>query len=405
MKNETKIITNLNPNDLFILLDNLPIAVFAKNAKDGFRFIFWNKYAENLFGVNRNDILDKTDFDLFDDKLAYYYRKTDEYVFLQKEIVDVPLEEIETPSGIKYAHTKKIPVFDENGMPSILIGVLDDITNQIENNKQRIALIHDLEEKNKELKKHIKINNERSAQLEKLKDELEANLKEKDVFLKVIAHDLRNPISGILPFLEILYNQSNSLSQDDIRQISSVLLETTQNFRQLLENLLEWSTLKSNHGNIYPLNLDINDEIHKTIRLLKLNLDNKNQKVSANLSATNLVKCEKNMLQTILRNLLSNAIKFSPKESTINIATQDKSDVVEVCFTNPGEPISHDIIDHLFTNQVLRSKPGTSGERGSGLGLLLIKEYITRNNGKLHIEGIPNLGTKITFSLPIYAYD
>lgn len=405
MKSEEKIIANLTPDDLFIFLDNLPIAVFAKNAKDNFRFIFWNKYAENLFGVKRNDILDKTYFDLFDDKLAFYYRKTDEYVFLQKDIVDVPLEEIETQSGIKYAHTKKIPIFDENGIPSILIGVLDDITDQIENNKKRISLIHDLEEKNKELKKHIKINTERSIQLEKLKDQLEKNLQEKDIFLKVIAHDLRNPLSGILPFLEILYNQSHSISQDDVKQISSVLLETTQNFRQLLENLIEWSTLKSSNRDIFQINLNINDEIQNAINLHKLIIDNKEQKINLNLMATNLVKCEKNMLQTILRNLLSNAIKFSPKKSTISINTQNKNDNVEVIFTNPGEPISRELIEQLFSNQILRSKPGTSGERGSGLGLLLIKEYIARNNGKLHIEGITNLGTKITFSLPIYSYD
>lgn len=405
MKNKENIITNLTPDDLFILLDNLPIAVFAKNAKDQFRFIFWNKFAENIFGINRNDILDKTDFDLFEDKTAFYYRKTDEYVFLQKDIVDVPLEEIETLTGIKYAHTRKIPIFDQYGIPSILIGVLDDITESIENNKNRIELIHNLEEKNKELKNHIKINTDRSLQLEKMKDELENTLLEKDVFLKVIAHDLRNPVSGILPFLEILFNQSHSLSQDDVKQISSVLLETTQNFRQLLENLLEWSTLKSNTDDIFQMNLDINVEIQKTINLLKLNIENKGQKINSNLTANKLVKCERNMLQTILRNLLSNAVKFSPRDSTITIDSSDSSDEVKISFTNPGEPISQETISELFRSQIVKSKPGTSGERGSGLGLLLIKEYITRNNGKLHIEGIPNLGTKITFSLPTYDYD
>lgn len=405
MNNASNIITKLSPENLFILLDNLPIAVFAKNVKDNFRFIFWNKYAENLFGIKRDDILDRTDFDLFEDKLAYYYRKTDEYVFLQKEIVDVPLEEIQTLSGIKYAHTKKIPIFDEQGMPSILIGVLDDISENVENNKKRVELINNLEEKNKELKNLIKTNTERSQQLEKIKDELENTLKEKDVFLKIIAHDLRSPISGIIPFLEILYHQSNLLSNDDIKQISTVLLETTQNFRQLLENLLEWSTLKSNKDDIFQMNLDINQEIEKTIKLLSLNIENKDLKINKTLMAKKLVKCEHNMLQTILRNLLSNAIKFSPKGSTISIHTSDALNEVKIIYTNPGEPISQTTINELFTSQVVRSKPGTAGERGSGLGLLLIKEYISQNNGKLQIEGIPNLGTRIAFSLPTYDYD
>lgn len=405
MKNRQNILTNLTPDDLFNLLENLPIAVFAKNAKDQFRFIFWNKFAENIFGINRNEILDKTDFDLFDEKLAYYYRKTDEYVFLQKDIVDVPLEEIMTPSGIKYAHTKKIPIFDQNGLPSILVGVLDDITESIENNQKRIELIQSLEEKNKELKHLVKLNTERSLQLEKTKDELENILKEKDVFLQIIAHDLRNPVSSILPFLEILYHQSDSISKDDIKQITSVLLETTQNFRQLLENLLEWAMLKTQTGDIFQMNLDINNEIEKTINLLKLNIENKHQKINSNLTATKLVKCERNMLQTILRNLLSNAVKFSPMYSTIIIDSIDSSNEVKICFTNPGDPISQETISAVFRSQTVKSKPGTSGERGSGLGLLLIKEYIIRNNGKLHIEGIPNLGTKITFSLPTYDYD
>lgn len=400
-ENKNIIINKLSPDDLFLLLDNIPIAVFAKNAKDQFRFIFWNKYSENLFGIKRDEILGKTDFDFFDEKIAFFYRKTDEYVFLQKDIVDIPLEEIETKSGLRYAHTKKIPIFDEQGLPSILIGVLDDITQEIENKKRQVALIHDLEDTNKELKKHIKISSERAEQLEKTKDELENALQEKDVFLRIIAHDLRNPISGLVPFLEILYNQSDTLTPNDVKQISTVLLESTQNFRLLLENLLEWATMKSSSTDLFLMHLDINDEIRKTINLMKLNLLSKEQTIITEFDAKNLVSCEKNMLQVIIRNLLSNSIKFSPTKSTIRITTKDVDSEVETTFFNPGEPISQDIIQKVFANQIVRSKPGTSGERGSGLGLLLIKEYITRNKGKIHIEGIPNIGTKISFRLPV----
>jgi len=115
----------------------------------------------------------------------------------------------------------------------------------------------------------------------------------------------------------------------------------------------------------------------------------------------NLVSCEKNMLQVIIRNILSNAIKFSPPKSTIRIETKDLDSEIEAIFINPGDPIPNEVINQVFANQIVRSKPGTAGERGSGLGLLLIKEYVLRNKGKLHIEGIPNLGTKICFRLPM----
>jgi len=285
LENINNIIHKLTSDDLFVLLDNIPVAVFAKNAKDQFRFIFWNKYAESLFGINRAEILGKTDFDFFEEKLAFFYRKTDEYVFLQKEIVDIPLEEIETKSGIRYAHTKKIPIFDNQGMPSILIGVLDDITPEIENKKKQIALIHELEETNKELKKHIRISSDRAVQLEKAKDELENSLREKDVFLRIIAHDLRNPVSGLVPFLEILHNQSDVLTPSDVKQIANVLLETTQNFRLLLENLLEWATKKAVSDDLFLMNLDINEEIKKNFGLVQLNLLNKELTVKTDFNA------------------------------------------------------------------------------------------------------------------------
>lgn len=395
------IVHRLTSDELLLLLDNIPVAVFAKNAKDQFRFIFWNKYCEQLFGISRSEILNKTDFDFFDEKLAFFYRKTDEYVFLQKQIVDIPLEEIETKSGIRYAHTKKIPLFDSQGMPSILIGVLDDITQEIENKKKQISLIHELEESNKELNKQIKISSERAIQLEKIKDELENTLREKDIFLRIIAHDLRNPVSGLIPFLEILYNQSDMLTPADIKQISTALLDTTQNFRLLLENLLEWATIKTHTDDLFLMNLDINQEIKKSLGLLQLNLISKDLTIKTQFDAKNLISCEKNMLQVIIRNLLSNAIKFSPKGSTIRIETRDLDTEVETIVTNPGDPIPQEVINQVFANQIVRSKPGTAGERGSGLGLLLIKEYVFRNKGKLHIEGIPNLGTKISFRLPI----
>ncbi len=401
MESINNIIHKLTSEDLFVLLDNIPVAVFAKNAKDQFRFIFWNKYAESLFGINRAEILGKTDFDFFEEKLAFFYRKTDEYVFLQKEIVDIPLEEIETKSGIRYAHTKKIPIYDNQGMPSILIGVLDDITSEIENKKKQIALIHELEETNQELKKHIRISSDRAVQLEKAKDELENSLREKDVFLRIIAHDLRNPVSGLVPFLEILHNQSDVLTPSDVKQIANVLLETTQNFRLLLENLLEWATKKASSDDLFLMNLDINEEIKKNLGLVQLNLLNKQLTVKTDFNAKNLVSCEKNMLQVIIRNILSNAIKFSPPKSTIRIETKDLDSEIEATFINPGDPISNEVINQVFANQIIRSKPGTAGERGSGLGLLLIKEYVYRNKGKLHIEGIPNLGTKICFRLPM----
>jgi len=401
LENINNIIHKLTSDDLFVLLDNIPVAVFAKNAKDQFRFIFWNKYAESLFGINRAEILGKTDFDFFEEKLAFFYRKTDEYVFLQKEIVDIPLEEIETKSGIRYAHTKKIPIFDNQGMPSILIGVLDDITPEIENKKKQIALIHELEETNKELKKHIRISSDRAVQLEKAKDELENSLREKDVFLRIIAHDLRNPVSGLVPFLEILHNQSDVLTPSDVKQIANVLLETTQNFRLLLENLLEWATKKAVSDDLFLMNLDIIEEIKKNFGLVQLNLLNKELTVKTDFNAKNLVSCEKNMLQVIIRNILSNAIKFSPPKSTIRIETKDLDSEIEAIFINPGDPIPNEVINQVFANQIVRSKPGTAGERGSGLGLLLIKEYVLRNKGKLHIEGIPNLGTKICFRLPM----
>jgi signal transduction histidine kinase/Tfp pilus assembly protein PilF len=260
-------------------------------------------------------------------------------------------------------------------------------------NKRRLNV--ELRKINQQLELRVK---ERTRDLE------EANLS-KDRFFSIIAHDLKSPFNGLLGLTNILYEDFEMLSDNEKKEFTGIIKESTNDIYKLLENLLEWSASQTGRLNLSKQPINLAEIIQSILQTNQPMLNNK--QIQAVLSAGNkqLALADRETISTVLRNLISNAIKFTPKGGKIVITLKDHyakghpEVVVEVADTGIG--IKTEQINDLFKlNKKYRSK-GTENESGTGLGLILCKDFVEKNNGKLFVESAPGKGSKFSFSLPV----
>jgi signal transduction histidine kinase len=244
----------------------------------------------------------------------------------------------------------------------------------------------------------------KSQQLIKELEEHKQQLKElnatKDKFFSIIAHDLRNPVSALFNFSEFLESNINTISPDEFQQYLSIIHTTAKGLFDLLEELLLWANLQSNHYEFKPTNLQLFEEANSVVGLLSANAARKNIQMETNIDHKTLVYADHNMLHTILRNLLTNAIKYTPTNGLVKIYSQIDDNKAYITVSDTGIGLTKENIENLFRIDQQSSTPGTDGEPGTGLGLVLCKEMVERNNGNISVESEPDKGSSFTFILP-----
>ncbi len=231
--------------------------------------------------------------------------------------------------------------------------------------------------------------------------ELNAN---KDKFFKIIAHDLRNPINVTLGFSELL--TKNYQGYDDEKRIRFIesIFQATSNINNLLENLLQWSMAQSGRISVRPVEVNLHELIRTNLIILEENLDQKEITAEVSVSPSQLVLVDHDMLETIVRNLLTNAIKFTPKGGKISITTIESiNNHIDICFSDSGVGMTPEQVDNLFKMELSSSSRGTEGEKGTGLGLMLCREFIEKNKGKIWVESQVDAGTRFYIRLPLPA--
>jgi signal transduction histidine kinase len=232
-------------------------------------------------------------------------------------------------------------------------------------------------------------------------DKLKAMILEKDKFFGIIAHDLRGPFTGLIGITETLAKEFVNLSLSEIRSYSNALYSSSLNVFRLLENLLEWSRLQRGIIKYSPINLNLRNTVLSTTYLLKNNAENKNISVKIEIPDNLYVYADEVMLESILRNLLENAVKFTDNNGEIFIEGKQETDWVSVSVKDNGTGMSSEFLEGLFSYKELISHKGTSNEKGSGLGLILCKEFVEKNNGNISVKSKPGKGSTFTFTLPI----
>jgi len=240
-------------------------------------------------------------------------------------------------------------------------------------------------------------------ELERVNIELHELNATKDKFFSIIAHDIKNPFGTILGFTELLKMNFSKWTEEKKLQIVEILDTTAQNVYELLENLLQWSRSQRGVIEFIPEEIKLEDQISYVFKLLKNTAEEKEINLISSAPDSNInVFADPRMLHTVLRNLIGNAIKFTKIGGSVQVKVeiQNKNALIKVIDNGIGIP--KDIISKLFRIDSHHTTEGTSNERGTGLGLILSKEFVEKHGGRIWVESEEGKGSTFNFTLPTF---
>ncbi len=224
---------------------------------------------------------------------------------------------------------------------------------------------------------------------------------DKDRFISILGHDLKNPFNSILGFSDVLSTEIDSLNSDEIKEIAGHINKSARTTNNLLEAILMWARTQQGKIPFNPQNLRFEDICMNIVEILNPNAKEKNITINYSLADHLNVFADIDMLKTVLRNLVSNAIKFTSNGGAINIKAEENSDNITISVSDNGIGIAHDALNKLFDISEVLTTKGTAGETGSGLGLMLCKDFVEKHNGKIWVESEVGIGSTFMFTLPI----
>jgi CheY-like chemotaxis protein len=258
----------------------------------------------------------------------------------------------------------------------------------LSNAKRKIA------EQNAELEKF-------KSDLEKTNGELQKSVAEKDKFFSIIAHDLKTPFNGLLGLLQILTEENHKISEISKNEMIETLYQSTKNVYSLIENLLEWSQTQRKIVSFNPKPIHVHEIVTLVKNLLNAKLNLKNIILENNINTSLVIDADEMMLSTIFRNLISNALKYTRRNGIIKVYAQ-KTDNGYFTFyvQDNGVGMTEETKNKLFRLENHISVPGTENEKGTGLGLLLCKEFVEMHKGKIEVSSEKEIGSTFSFSLP-----
>jgi signal transduction histidine kinase len=234
----------------------------------------------------------------------------------------------------------------------------------------------------------------------KINKQLKESNNTKDKFFNIIAHDLKSPFASILGFSEMLMEHRKTLENDKIEMFAKVIYDSSKQAYDLLGNLLMWAQSQKGNISFYPEAFCFNNIALENINLLEQQAIKKNLILFSTINDDLQVFADKNMMKTIVRNLLSNAIKFTPSGGKIIVEAIPSPDYVEIIITDTGIGIPENIINKLFRIDTNITTEGTEHEKGTGLGLILCKEFVEKHGGKIWAESIIKEGSTFHFTIP-----
>jgi len=244
------------------------------------------------------------------------------------------------------------------------------------------------------------VNQRLNSKQKKMIEELELLNATKNRLFSIIGHDLRGPIGNMVEILKLI-NDGIVDEEKQKKEIIPELLKVSGFTLNLLENLLIWAKNQREDISINKELFDINEIIIKSIEINKINADKKKISLQNDLEEKVLINADKEMITTVLRNLISNAIKFTKENGLVKTEVIKEESFIKVVVVDNGIGIKKDNLDKLFKMDTNITTFGTTGEKGTGIGLILCKELIEKNNGKIWVESEENIGSKFIFTIPL----
>lgn len=236
--------------------------------------------------------------------------------------------------------------------------------------------------------------------LKKYSEDLQKSNSSKDKFFSIISHDLRNPFNSLLGFSELLANNIEDLTEDEIKESAKSLHRTATNLFNLLTNLLEWSRLQTGNFSFEKSEFSLGGLLNHVVSIYSDSLDAKNLKLIKEQDCEVNILADQNMIEAAIRNLISNAIKFTRDSGTITVGCVKNESGAEIFVTDSGVGISSEDQERLFKIEKQFTTEGTKNEKGTGFGLLLCKELVEKNNGTIKVKSEKDKGSTFTISLP-----
>lgn len=238
-------------------------------------------------------------------------------------------------------------------------------------------------------------------ELEKSKKLLNDANVAKDRFFSILAHDLRNPVSSLFSFTEYLNQHSTRITPENMLTYINAIHTTSKSLFDLLDELLLWGNLQSGRYHAEPKNIQLKIIAHSVINLLSANALRKEIQLTNEITDDCIAFADKSMIETAIRNLVSNALKFTPEKGSVIVSSKIIDNEIHVSIKDTGVGMRKEDMVRLFKIDDQFTMLGTNGEKGTGLGLVLCREMIEQNNGKIWVESEFGKGCNFTFALPV----
>jgi PAS domain S-box-containing protein len=404
-------IVELERNQLRTLIDNMPDRIYIKDKES--RFIAANEMLAKIMGVTSpTELIGKCDHDFYNLEMANKFYKDEQKIIKSgKPLINIEETGINLNKEQAIILTTKIPLKNSKGESIGLVGIGRDITKikrieaQLRKQAEDLQEVNVLlEERQEEVQQQAEELNAQTENLKEVNAELQKLNATKDKFFSIIAHDLKNPFNAIISLSDFLTKDFNLMPDNEKLELVKLINISSENAYSLLENLLQWARTQTDRIKYNPQPLELNPIIEENFKFHKINSDRKNIKLEQEVDDDLMVYADKNMVNLVLRNLLSNAVKFTNINGLIKVIAKkinkENSSTVEISVKDNGVGIEKEYLEKLFRIDEHHSTSGTTGETGTGLGLIVCKEFIRKNSGDIHVESEKGKGSTFIFTLP-----
>ena len=370
------------------LMEELPVAVFCKDP-DG-RFVMWNRKCEELFGLTREQVLGKTDYDFFPKEQADWFREKDLEVFAQRSLMVIPEEPVDSPTlGRRILCTRKSAIWDKEGKPLYLIGVSEDITERKEA-EERLAAAH------AELQAAVVRANQMAMVAE-------AASRAKSEFLANMSHEIRTPMNGIIGMIELGLQTELTPLQREYLTMAQASAET---LLALLNDILDLSKIEAGRLELDQVDFDLRQVVEQVIDIIAPRAAQRGLELICRVdpAVPSYVCGDPLRLRQILVNLAGNSVKFTERGEIsieVTLANQDAEGVEILCaVSDTGIGIPPEKLEAIFESFVQAETGTTRHYGGTGLGLAISRQLVHMMGGRIWAEsrGIPGEGSTFRFT-------
>jgi PAS domain S-box-containing protein len=355
---------------LSALIENQNGYIWLKDLEGRFMLVN-NKFAHACSFDSVHQMIGKTELDINPKNRARKYIREDQDV-IRKGTTRVTQEKIIGGAGEVWFETYKSPVKDQNGKIIGTTGYSLDITDR----KKKVEQVRQLNKKLNDI-----------------------NI-QKDKLFSILAHDLRNPFAGSIGMLEMILNEGNNFSESELREYIGLLYDNTISTYSMVENLLEWSRTQRDQMSHSPDEVDLRMLLEQTFQVIAGSAYNKQIELHNKVPLDTTVYADRDMLHTILRNLITNSIKFTRPGGHISVGVKQNTGTVDIEVNDTGIGIREEERLKLFRIDYNPSSRGTNGEKGSGLGLQICKDFTEKHGGTIAVDSKPGAGSTFTVTMP-----